>query len=592
MPSHPSKKPLFRPAPLAAAAVTLLGLMAGAPAVQAQAVPDSGQLLQQIPALRPAASAAAPRIQVAPVAPAAAPATGPALLLQAVDFDGDAAVLDGAALQALVRPAIGQRLGLEGLQALADQVAAQLRIQGFALAQVLVPAQEVRDGRVRFTVRLGRLDRGAADGGLQVGGQPARLRLDLVRRTVEAALADAGDVLRLDALERGVLLVNELPGVSAAASLERGSAPGTTRVALQVSEGPLLASRGVVDNAGNRYTGTTRLTAALSLLDPTGQGDAAQLQASAAERTQALALGYQRPVGAQGWRVGASATTLRYRLGEELAALDARGTAHGLGLSVSQATVRTRSTSVTTSINLDHRRLGDDSLGQALARKRSNALTLGVSGSRSDEAFGGGLTQGSLGLTVGRLDLSRVDAALAADQAGPRVHGRFVKLNYGVARLQQLGGATALYLGLRGQAADGNLDSSEKLQLGGAGGVRAYPSGEGSVDEGALLNAELRHDLALRSLPGPLQLVAFVDAATARQHRSPWAGWAAGVPGQANTIGLAGAGVGVNLQRGPLALRGAWARKLGSNPLASAAGNDADGRRHRSRVWLQASIDL
>ena len=594
--SSPKRCARFPLSAAAAAALVLTGLLGApwlVPAAQAQTVPDAGQLLQQIPAMRPAPSATPPRIGIAPAQAEAPAAAGPALLRPSVEVDGDVADLDLAPLRALVQPLIGTRLGLAGLQALADQLGQPLRERGFALAQVVLPAQEVQQGRVRFTIQLGRLDRTAADGGVQVATRAARLQPALAQAIVREALGSRGDApLQMADLERGLLLVNELPGVSATASLERGSAPGTSRLVVQVDEGSLLAGAVVADNGGNRFTGAARLTGTLALLDPTGRGDSAQLQLSAAERSSALNVAYSLPLGAGGWRGGVNLNTLRYRLGEELAALDARGTAHGLGLSASLAVHRTRDSMLTLTADLDHRQLADDSLGQAVARKRSNALTLGLNGSRQDSGAGGGMTQGSLSLGAGRIDLGGVAAALAADQGGPRVQGGFAKLGLTLVRLQPLSAGTALFVGLRGQLAGGNLDSSERLQLGGAGGVRAYPAGEGSVDEGVLLNLELRHDLPLRSALGAVQLMAFVDGAHARQHHSTWAGWNAAAPGQANSVDLAGAGVGLSLTRGAVSLRGAWAWKLGNNPLASATGNDADGQRRRGRLWLQAAITL
>jgi hemolysin activation/secretion protein len=594
--SSPKRLARFPLNSAAAAALALTGML-GAPGLmrtaQAQSVPDAGQLLQQIPALRQAPAATPPRIGVTPPRSDAPAADGPALVLQAVDFDGDTAGVDLAPLRALVQPRIGSRLGLAALQALADELAQPLRARGFALAQVVLPAQEVQQGRVRYTIQLGRLDGTAADGGVQVASRAARLRPALPQALVRQALGSQADApLQMAALERGLLLVNELPGVSAVASLERGSAPGTARLVVQVDEGPLVTGSVVADNGGNRYTGAARLTGSVALLDPTGRGDLAQVQLSAAERSHALNAAYSLPLGAAGWRGGISLNTLRYRLGEELAPLDARGTAHGVGLSASWAVQRSRDSALTFTGELEHRRLADDSLGQALARKRSTALTLGLNGSRQDSSAIGGVTQGSLSLGLGRIDLGGVAAALAADQAGPRVQGSFAKLGLTLARLQPVTAGTALFVGLRGQAASTNLDSSERLQLGGPGGVRAYPAGEGSVDEGLLLNVELRHDLPLRSALGALQLMAFIDGAHARQHHRTWAGWNAGNPGQANSVGLAGAGIGANLTRGAVTLRGAWAWKLGHNPLASAAGNDADGQQRRGRLWLQAAITL
>jgi hemolysin activation/secretion protein len=48
------------------------------------------------------------------------------------------------------------------------------------------------------------------------------------------------------------------------------------------------------------------------------------------------------------------------------------------------------------------------------------------------------------------------------------------------------------YAALRGQLAWNNLDTTEQFRAGGPDGVRAFPAGEGSGDQGAVLTLELR----------------------------------------------------------------------------------------------------
>lgn len=566
-----------------------LGLTAAA---HAQVVPDSGQLLREVPAQRPPAPPAPPRIQVAPEPGRAATATGPTLVLRSLSFEVDAPGVDLPALERAAAPSIGQSLDLAGLYALADRLARQVREQGFPLAQVLLPAQQVEQGQVRLLVRVGRLDRQAPGGGVRVDNRAPRLKDDIVRATVTQALQAPGDALRLEDLERGLRRLNDLPGVNAVASLERGSAPGTTQVAVQVDEGPLWAAAVLADNAGNRYTGAGRVTAQVSLLDPTGRGDAASLQATAAEHSRSLVLQYGLPLGTTGWRGNVTLSGLRYELAGPLARLDAQGSARSAGVSVQGALLRTNERELSLLFTLDRRHMADDSLGQPVARKHSLVLGGTVLASQSDRWLGGGFTQGSAGVVSGHLDLNDEPASAALDGLGPQANGGFRKLVFGVSRLQQLAPASALFASLRGQWTDGNLDSSEKLQLGGAGAVRAYPSGEGSVDSGFVFTAELRQDLRIERLSGVLQGVLFVDSARGQQHQSPWRGWDASSPGLVNGVNLAGAGVGMNLLRGPMSARVAYAWRLGHNPLAGPGGVDADGRHRPGRLWLQASFEL
>jgi hypothetical protein len=136
-------------------------------------------------------------------------------------------------------------------------------------------------------------------------------------------------------------------------------------------------------------------------------------------------------------------------------------------------------------------------------------------------------------------------------------------------------GVLSLLLMARGQLASTNLDISEKMQLGGAYGVRAYPEGEGFGDQGYIVTAEARLRIAER-LPGDLSLFAFVDHGAVTFNRNRFS------PAP-NSARLSGAGGGIawsdsnNFQ-----LKASYAHRLGNTPVMS--GPDASGQ-----FWVQAS---
>jgi hemolysin activation/secretion protein len=139
-----------------------------------------------------------------------------------------------------------------------------------------------------------------------------------------------------------------------------------------------------------------------------------------------------------------------------------------------------------------------------------------------------------------------------------------------------LSGPLSFYASVRGQLAFDNLDSSEKMELGGAYGVRAYPEGEAYGDEGVIATAEARLMLNrwTGSMPGQLQLIAFVDAGQVNYAHNPWfAG-----PNRARRSGY---GAGLNWF-GPdnLIVRASYARHLGDQAATSAPD-------HGDRIWLQ-----
>lgn len=563
--------------------------------------PDAGQLLREQQPVRPEVPRTAPDINLPRQDTPSTPAPqGMTIKLTSFRFIGDTAELDQAALHSTVKDYVGKEIGFVQLREAADRLSAYLRNQGYSTARVYLGAQEIRDGVVDLTIVLGRIQADANGNGIAVQTSGLQLKLERqlqprlnqerIRKTVARATVGQSLYLKMDHLERGLLLLSDLPGIVARAQIDPGTEPGTARLTIEVTEGPLLTGAASLDNFGNRYTGAQRLNVQASLNDPSGSGDQAILHVSAADRLRIARLGYSRPLGYSGLRVGASHTHLSYKIGKELAVLNSQGTAAVTGANLSYPFIRTRRNSLFGILNYEHKALRDESLSAVVADKRINVASLILDGTYIDGWNGGGLTRYGLTASRGELDLSRSAASLGADQAGPRSNGGYTKAGYNLIRMQQLSSNWTFFGALSGQLASKNLDSSEKFVLGGPTGIRAYPSGEASGDQGWLANLELRYDIAGGSADR-WQLVAFYDVGGVLLHKNTWAGWNAGNPNQPNRYRLTGAGLGINFVRSAShAVSASYAQKIGRNPARSAAGLDADGRQDDSRIWLQGTI--
>lgn len=526
----------------------------------AQVAPDAGSVLQQ---LRPPAAPLTPRNGAALPAPPPLPAPAGAspdgtVRIAGVRFTGNSRIPD-AELQALVQDALGRELDLAGLEALAARVSREYRRRGYTVARAYLPPQQVRDGILELAVVEGRF------GAVTVRGDAPR--------SLPLAALEPGTVVTDAALERALLLAADVPGIAVRSTLQPGASVGTSELVVDVAPGERFAGSVEADNFGSRSTGRGRLGATLLVNNPSGAGDLVTLRAIASDGGLAHGrLAYQLRVGRDGTRVGAAASAMRYRLGEEFASLDAHGTARVATVFVAHPVLRTRHANANLQIAFEDKQLRDhiDSVATSTERKL-RSLTLGWSGDRSDSFGGAGAWTFSLAYTRGELDLP-TPAARAVDDATAGTAGSFDKLALGVSRQQALGPSTTLFVAYTGQWAGGNLDSSEKLPLGGVAGVRAYPQGEAPSDHAHLLTAELRHNVT-----SAWQWIAFVDAATGRANAEPWPG-ASGA-----RRSLSGAGVGLAWAGGRgLNARLYYAHKLGH--AAATAEPDRDGR-----LWLQAA---
>lgn len=541
---------------LAIAAAVLMLQAAGMPAARAQGAPDAGQILQQLKPV-PEAPRPGPALQIqAPTTEATLPG-GVQVQLRAIEFGGNT-VIDSARLQQLLADATGHSLDLAGLRALADRVGTFYREAGYLFARAYLPPQTLRDGVLRIEVVEGRYGQIRAQADEAPWGAAAQAYL---------ARLQPGSVIEGPPLERATLLLGDLPGVRITPVIQPGTQVGTGDVVVAVVRGPAFSGNLGLDNHGNRYSGKNRLVAALDWNSPWRMGDQLSLRSVLSDHKLWLgSLAYGAPLGSNGLRGSVSHAHTSYELGKEFAALGATGTARVSSLGLSYPLQRSNRASLRLSVQLQRKRLRDQQ-AQVAQSKTAQTLPLALDFDRRDDTLGGGLSFGSLSFTPGKLKLPA--AQVAGDSNETR--GHFRKLNLDLVRLQSLPGALSAYGRFSAQRANKNLDSSERISLGGAAGVRAYPSGEGTGDQGWLLQAELR--LAL----GAVSPYAFVDTGSVRINANP-------TPQSGNNQrDLAGAGLGLRgqIQRWDLNAALAWRTRGGA---AQADG----GKGGQPRVWVNA----
>jgi hemolysin activation/secretion protein len=489
-------------------------------------------------------------------------------------------------LQSVLAGFVNRPVSLAELQQAADAITQLYRQSGYFLARAYLPKQDVTVGTVTIAITEGVLD---ADKGVRIEGEGLRLKGSVALGTVNAA-APPGKPLNQEALERGLLLLNDIPGISATANLEPGSTSGTTRIALELKEAPSFSGNAVADNFGSRYTGTDRINASLNLNDPLGYGEQFTLQATQALQSAGTnftyaRLGYSQPVGSAGARAGLAYSGMAFAVGQELASLQSKGTAQNWTANVRYALIRARERSLFASGAYDRKNLFNEANGAATSDKIVDIVSAGLNLEQSDALGGGGYNFAGVTVSAGTLDMGRNAASLTADQGagGARTQGSFEKINWNATRLQRATEKLSFAAMFSGQTASKNLDSGERFQLGGPSGVRAYAAGEATGDEGLRATLEARYFAGSFQAVGDVTVQAFYDWGSVRQFKDPSA-QALTTP---NDYNLAGFGLGISVSRpGRFEAKAQWAQKIGDNPAASASGNDSDGTNYSNRVWL------
>ncbi|EIZ77915.1 polypeptide-transport-associated domain-containing protein [Novosphingobium sp. Rr 2-17] len=548
----------------ALAAVSPAALLISTQSVQAQVPVGAGGQLQQIPPA-PINDKPAPDFGFEHKTPVVVPATGgPTTLVRSLHVTG-ATLFSEADLIAASQFTPNSELDLSELKMLAARITAYYNGRGYFVANAYLPEQDVQSGAVTIAVIEGRY--GA------IGLENKSRLSDRVANGMLAGL-DVGDPVAVAPLERRLLMLSDLPGVRVSSTLSPGTAVGTSDLLVNITPGQSITGSVEADNAGNRYTGAYRVGGVVNWNNPTGSGDVLSLRALTS--FSGLAYGrasYQAPIGQV--TLGVAFAHLDYSLGKEFDSLDASGNADIASVYASYPLIRSRNNNLYLTVAADAKWF-EDKIGivDTTNYRRAQVLTVGLSGDEHDTLLGGGWSAYSLSYSVGNLDI-RGAYERSVDALTARTDGSYGKAQLSVARLQTIAGPLSLFVSARGQIAFSNLDISERMELGGANAVRAYPEGEAYGDQGYVATAEAR--LALpQVVPGALQLFGFVDVGEVDYVRHPYAEGSNHAKRSAYGAGLSWAG--------PygIAAKATYARKLGDEDATSAP--DKSGR-----VWFQVS---
>lgn len=485
--------------------IAIIALAAGASALFAQ---DAGRILRENtpppihPTEEPVTLPSAPTVPAAP--------QGIRFVLRTVRFEGNTVVPE-ADLQALASKLIGQSIGFAELEELTARITELYRSRGYFMASAVLQRQDVSSGIVTVTVIEGKVNK------VEVEVAP---QTPISKERVQAMLADIplGQAIDLALLERPMLLLSDLPGIAPSARVEAGLEAGTSNLIVEIRPKRRWDLNVAVDNHGSPSTGEIRLSTIARLNSPMGIGDNLDLRVvhSIDKGLNLARLGYELPLGIRGTRLAAGYTAMRYKLVDRFKPLNAHGNAEVIEARLSHPFIRSRQGNLFGHLSFEHKKLKDYiDIVDWQSHKTVDNLVAGMNYEGRDDLAGGGYINASLYATVGHLRL-RTPQIRADDAAGLNTQGSFSRFNYRFTRLQRLHGNLFAHIGLEGQQANKNLDSSEKMILSGANAVRGYSTSEGPVDKGNLISAELRY-----ALPQDLTAFVFYDWGNGKLSKSP-----------------------------------------------------------------------
>ena len=552
---------------------TLLPLLLLLGSAVAHAQTSAGQLLQQnrelepMPPVLPDATREPAPVELKPLAPKPDQLT---FVVKQFVFVGNSKV-SSAELQSIVADLIGKPITFDDLKRATDAITEYYREQGW-LVRVILPQQDITDGTVTLRIVEAKL------GGIKINNQSKRVSDARVEAWIYGRIPQDSE-LSLDQLDHALLTLNDLPDVAVVGSLQEGAKPGDTILLITVTDKPLFNGQVAVDNYGSSSSGTVRGSALVNVNGPLGIGDQVSVYGMYSQGNNYGRLSYTLPVGNSGLRVGVNGSSMSYRvLGGSFNSLFNNGFANTGGLEATYPIIRTRPMNLIGLLNWNYSQFRNWSNGKSIPENSydTNVTQIGASGNLIDGLGGGGLNTASLIGSLG--DIGKDAWQNSAQLIG--VAGTFAKLRYAANRNQALTESLSFYLGVSGQLASKNMDSSEQLYLGGPMNVRAYASGQGAASQGNLTTAELR-----QNLPYQTQLTAFYDMANVQQWKFNTQNIAT------NNYILQGYGASLGWI-GPYGLnvKAVWAQRTGQLSQSVAQYLSQNGGTSVNRFWITGSI--
>lgn len=504
---------------------------------------------------------------VTPTAPGAKSMA--AIKVAGIRFTGNT-VMSEPELQALVAEANGQSMDLTGLEAVAAKVSKAYRAKGYTVARAYIPAQQSRDGVIEMAIIEGRF-------GEVIVNKDSPLNADLVRGILNANLCTTdsldckGQLVTNDASDRALLLLRDIPGMTAQATLEAGKAVGTSNYVVNVKTVKSEAYSVGYDNYGAPSIGKNRLNFSADLNNLTGKGDQLAFDVATMGTKQLTGgVSYSLPVGYMGTRAGIGYAHSVSRLGGSLASANATVMGDSASVYALHPIIRSLNASLYVRGAAEVGG-GKITINGNTTKSDTTTMRLGLSGDKLD-GYGGYNAYG----------LNSASGHFGDQLSG--TNGRFNKLGYNFSRQQAIAGGFTLFGSLYGQIANAQLPAGELISIGGPNGVRAYAGGEGGNSVGGVGTLEARYTQVLAPSAGArraslITYALFADRGWSDNFRAPGSAVA--------PRAIGGTGVGVTLTSPEYYLRASLARHGNTGIDASQIDPNS-----KSQFWLQAGLNF
>lgn len=492
-------------------------------------------------------------------------------------FEGNTLVSDEE-LNLIFKNLLNRKIAIDELKSAIDEIAILYDKKGY-LGFGRLPSQEIKQEDLKILIVEGLF------GGVKFdenNSKDLNVNPDIIKKIIERK-NPAGKPLNVKKLDESILISGDLYGVLVNQSLRPGQKAGETDTYVRIVNQPRYFIVASVDNYGSNTTGYERKIFNGTFLSPTKIGDRLDASYLNSDGTDYGSLSYNIPVNDFGSKAGVNGSLMSYKVTSgESASLNLTGDTQSFGLNLSHPFYRSRTYNLSGTTSIEKKNFQNKS--SLVVQSKYNTTTIGL-GSNFDLVtnylFGGQFST-IINYYLANNNYDNSPQTFRQNKIFEKTDGYSNKLSTSLNYNQFIDQNLIGVIKFTGQLSDRNLDSSQKIYLGGAEGVRAYPSGEGSGSNGYILNADLKVPI----IEG-LKFKVFYDYATAQQYvHNVNTNTGASISGtKPNIFSLQGYGVGFDGSFYGAEFNIFASKRINNNPLRNDNGSDSNGAPSRTNLW-------
>lgn len=422
---------------------------------------------------------------------------GQKLLIKGFKFQGNYNINDEI-LKEILSSYNGKNLTFSQVNYAISLITKYYRNQGYFVARAYIPKyQDFKGNIIKVNIIEGSYGNFNLENNSRVKDYIVQGYLDNTKKSEIFKKAS----IQENSIKRTLLLLNDLPGIIITkADIKAGNKPLTSDFDIVASKDSFYDGYFIGDNYGGKYAGKERFMTGLNINSPLSLGDKLSLNGLVTNASDIISGGvsYSIPIYYDGVIGSFGYDQTEYELSGKYSSLDAKGISKTFYGKLSYPIIRSKLKNLYISTKINSADLEDkyDAFNETES-KRLNKINIRLDYDSRNTFFNREFyTNSSIGLTYGDLDIKEADKK-EINKKGVNTQGNFLKINLENSNLIYLNNELSLKTSISYQHTlkNKNLDGSEDLSIGGAYGVKLYPDGELSAENGYLANVELNYQL-------------------------------------------------------------------------------------------------